>query len=76
MYDYPMTNGYSWGWGFVMALFWLLILAFGAFIVVRLLRSHEAGHNVKASPLDIAKERYAKGEITQEQYEQLKKELK
>lgn len=29
----------------------------------------------KRNPLDIAKERYAKGEITKEQYEQIKRDL-
>lgn len=31
--------------------------------------------NGKRDPLTIAKERYARGEITKEQYEQMKKDL-
>jgi putative membrane protein len=31
--------------------------------------------STKQTPLEIAKERYAKGEITKEQYDQIKKDL-
>jgi len=34
-----------------------------------------SGSSEKHSPLDIAKERYAKGEISKEEYQQLKKDL-
>ena len=46
----------------------LAILAFKWF-----LRHNEA--TTKQSPMDIARERYAKGEITKEQFEQIKKDL-
>jgi putative membrane protein len=60
------------GW-IVMLLIWvgiavLAILAFRWF-----LRRSDA--NEKQTPLEIAKERYAKGEITKEQFEQIKKDL-
>ncbi len=60
------------GW-IVMLLIWvgiavLAILAFRWF-----LRRNEA--NEKQTPLEIAQERYAKGEITKEQFEQIKKDL-
>lgn len=77
-YYYPMMNGCGWGWGFLMMFVWLIFLIILIVIVVRLLRGHEIGvsHKTKADPLDIAKERYAKGEISKEQFEQLKKDLR
>ncbi len=57
-----------------MILFWGAIVAL---IVWAIRRS--TGHRMDdihtRSPLDIAKERYARGEITKEQFEQIKKDL-
>lgn len=79
MYYYgPMMNGNDWSWGVFMMFFWLVFLFIIALVVVRLLRGydhHHFGCNHRTDPLDIAKERYAKGEITKEQFEQLKKDL-
>lgn len=79
MYDYgPMMNGNDGGWGIMMMFFWLIILVVVTIVVLRLLRehNHHVGNVQKSDPLDIVKERYAKGEITKEQFEQLKKDLK
>ncbi len=71
----PMMNGNDWGWGIFMMLFWLILLVVIVYVVMRLLKSHESNSNTKIEPTDIAKERYAKGEITREQFELMKKDL-
>ncbi len=79
MYDYPMMNdygSYGWAWGVGMMVFWGALLVLVALVVLRLLRHHEGTHVSRTTPLDIAKERYAKGDITKEQFEELKKSLK
>jgi len=75
-YRYQMMNGNDWGWGFLMMLFWLVFIGVFVLMVVRLFKNHDTNTNAISSPLDIAKERYAKGDITKDQFEQLKKDLK
>ena len=77
-----MWRGGGWTWGVGMWLGGLAMLVFwgalivGAILVVRLVGGIP-GHEVRtsASPLDILKRRYASGEITREQYEQMRKDL-
>lgn len=73
----PMMNHGGWGWGVLAMLFWAIAFVVILYVVVRLLKGHETheGGNGMVDPLDIAKERYAKGEITKDQFEQLKKDL-
>jgi putative membrane protein len=71
------------GWGFMgigfilMILFWVIVI--GLIIWgTRHFRTQNNMHNLSMggkTPLEIAKERYARGEITKEQFEQLKKDL-
>ena len=75
-----MGRGGGWTWGFGMWLGGLAMLVFwgalivGAVLVVRLLGG-VPGREVRTSPLDMLKRRYASGEITREQYEQMRKDL-
>ena len=62
--------------GWLHGLFGLLMLALvvvGVIWVVKTLAHHHAPIN--HDPLDVAKERYAKGEITKEELAEIRKEL-
>ena len=67
------------GWmaftGFWMVLFWGAIIALIVWVVIRLSRREDTTSGSKANPLDTAKERYAKGEISKKEFEQVKKDL-
>lgn len=67
-------GGWGWGMGFgwiFMLLFWALVIL-GIVALAKWLFS--AGGSGKR-PLDILKERYARGEINGEQYEQMRRDL-
>jgi len=74
-YYNPMMNGYGYI-GILMALFWLAITVLIVVVALRLLnRNTPTPHDKNTDSIDIAKLRYAKGEITKEQFEELKKDL-
>jgi putative membrane protein len=69
-------GGMGWGWGmgfgpFFMILFWGLIIA-GAIVLIRWLVDQSQGGK---TALQILQERYAKGELQREEYEQKKRDL-
>ena len=74
------VEGMGWGWiglGMVhMLLFWVLVIL-GIAVLVRWLASGSGGASGEILPraMDILKARYAKGEITREQFEQMKREI-
>lgn len=70
------------GWWMVFGtiltiLFWLGIFVIIAWVVARVagLADPDTVPAAKQKPLEIARERYAKGEITKDQFEQIKKDL-
>ncbi len=70
-------GNYGWGMGFgwiYMIVFWALV-ALGIVYIVKLIaeRGTKSGQD---SALDILQKRYAKGEITKEEYEKMKEDLK
>ena len=66
-----------WIMGLGMLLFWVLILGGGVWLVQTL--AHGSGSSsVPAqgeSPLDILNKRYSRGEITKEQFQDIKRDL-
>ena len=76
-----MGRGGGWMWGvgmwvggLAMLVFWGALIV-GAVLIVRHLGGGLPERDVRTSPLDILKRRYASGEITREQYEQMRKDL-
>lgn len=67
--------GYGFGWVF-MILFWGLVIV-GIVAIVKWISesSTNTNSNQPKSALDILKERYARGEIEREEYEQKKQDL-
>jgi putative membrane protein len=82
MMGWGSWGGYGgYGMGIVgslfMLLFWGLIIV-GLVLVVRRLWDHgrsSAGEGSGDSPLDILKRRYARGEISKEDYDRIKQDL-
>ena len=66
------------GWWMVFGgawtiVFWVGLIALIIWGVNRFTRRDDSSR--KQSPLDLTKERYAKGEITREEFEKIKKDL-
>jgi putative membrane protein len=70
MWDMPIGMGWWWVFGVV---FWGGLIALIVWGVARLTKRGDTAS--KRDPLDIAKERYAKGEISKKEFEQIKKDL-
>jgi putative membrane protein len=75
-------DGMGWGWiglGVLhMGLFWILVIL-GIVVLVKWLASGPSAPSLppgsERRALDILKARYAKGELTREQFEQMKREI-
>ncbi|MFC1903976.1 SHOCT domain-containing protein [Chloroflexota bacterium] len=71
-----MHEGMGWWWlfgGAWMLIFWGGLIALIAWGIARL--SKRDNSISKHDPLNAARERYAKGEISREEFKQLKKDL-
>ena len=68
-------GGHGWGMGFGW-LIGLIILGIFIWLVVKVInQNNSSGSSNNKSALDILKERYAKGEIGKEEFEEKKKDI-
>lgn len=70
LYTHHMYGNTGW-YGWIGLLFWVVIFAVVGYAAFRYMR--KPSHNT--SLLDIAKERYAKGEISKKEFEEIKKDI-
>lgn len=72
-----MMNGMGWGWMIIMMAFWISLIVGAIFLVRWVVLSTNKGHEAKLddSALEILKQRYARGEIEKDEFEEKKKDL-
>jgi putative membrane protein len=77
----PGMMGGAWGWigGIFMMIFWILIIVALALFIRWLVSADGNRSRLLPGPgesaVDILKKRYARGEITKEQFESMKRDL-
>jgi putative membrane protein len=74
------TMGYGMGWGWMifgwlfMILFWVAVVLLVIWLIKQL-KGPRGPATAGETPLEILKTRYARGEITREQYKEMREEL-
>lgn len=72
--NYGCSFGYGYG-GMFMGILFLIVLGVAIYFIVRYIKLKNGTGQAAELPLDILKKRYAKGEITKEDFDRMKKEL-
>lgn len=75
-YGSGSSLGFHWILG-LLSMLWVILLIAGMVALIKFLMGEIADTNHKRhSPLETAKERYARGEIDKQEYDTLRKDLK
>ena len=72
--NYGCWFGYRYG-GMVMGIVFLVVLVVSIYLIVQALRSNNIFGQARETPIDILKKRYARGEITKEEFDRMKNEI-
>jgi putative membrane protein len=72
--NYGCLSGFGYGGMFMWVLF-LIALGIAIYFIVKNTRSKNMEGQSIETPIDILKKRYAKGEITKEEFDRMKNEL-
>ena len=85
MWPWHMWSGWGWGGMFIgvifMLLFWGIVITLVFFAIRSLIRSNQSGESrdypsrQPQTSLEILKERYARGEITRPEYQEMRSDL-
>lgn len=74
---YGCSFGFGYGYGgMFMGILFLILLSVMIYFIVQYVRSKNEIGRTNETPIDILKKRYAKGEITKEDFDRMKNELK
>jgi Predicted membrane protein len=71
--NYGCGFGYGYG-GMFMGILFLIALGVAIYFIIQTSKKSATGQG-QETPVDILKKRYAKGEITKEEFDRMKKEL-
>lgn len=74
-YGYGMM-GYGWGWIMMLAILALVVLGIIALVKYLQQSGTAARHDMGNKALDLLNERYARGEISEEEYKRKKESIK
>ncbi len=76
---WPYGYGMGWGWmvgGIMMVVFWaLIVIGIVALVKVVMTGSGASESRSAETPLEILRRRYAAGELTNEQFEAMKRDV-
>ena len=72
-WDYGWGMGFGFGW-IAMIIFWVLLIL-GIVYLVKMIAGSSKKEDKQETAIDILKMRYAKGEISKEEFEKIKQDL-
>jgi putative membrane protein len=80
-YPYGYMGGPGSGWGHMMGygyggvLMWIIFIVIFGVLIYFLMQAAKGRGRAGETPLEILKKRYAKGEITKEEFDRMKKDI-